>query len=117
MAGIVIGGLLLLRASISGRIVAVGCGVLALTVLAVFTPSCARSVVNNATAGAVFAVLVVWGMWYVAVTRPRDPDIAARRAARRAARAEERRARRPPSLPEGGAPPPTPTAGQKESVS
>jgi hypothetical protein len=101
LSGIVGVGLLLLPAGAVRRLLCIGLGVVTLTAVAVFMPSLARAVVNNATAGAVFAVLVIWGMWYIAVQRPRDPEVRARREARAAAR----RARRsPPPMPPPAAP-------------
>jgi hypothetical protein len=96
-------GLVLLWAGWPRRLMAAGAGVTALVLLGVFAPSLARAVVNTATAGAVFTVLLVWALWYVLVTLPRSPLVQERRAAR-AARAAAPRPPAPPPVPESAAP-------------
>lgn len=88
---IVAAGAVLLTAPFARRAVAVGSALVALIGLAVFAPSAARSVVNNATAGAVLVVLVLWGIWWLAVSLPRTM-------------AAKRRELPPPPLPAEGPP-------------
>jgi hypothetical protein len=87
-------GVLLLPAPFKTRAVAVGIALVMLLLDAVFAPSVARSVVNNATVAAGLIVLVVWGLWFLLVTVPRSPVWQERRRARQRATT----------------PPPTPTA-------
>jgi len=68
------------------RCVAVGALVAVLVLLGVFAPAFAHQVADWVLASAAFLVLVIWIVWYVAVTRPRNPDVRARKEARRAAR-------------------------------
>ena len=96
VALVVVLGLSLVRAGFGKRAVVVGSVLAALALLAVFLPTLTRAVVSNATAAAVFVVLVIWTLRYLLVTRPRDPVVKARKRARRerklaAARDRERR--------------------------
>jgi len=77
VVAIVAGGAALLPASLARRAVVAGGAFVVLVVLAVFAPSAARAVVNNATVGAGLVVLVLWGIWWLAVSLPRM--LAARR--------------------------------------
>ena len=75
-------GLWLVPAPFQRRALVVGCMIVALVLAAVFLPSLAHAAVNNATVGGAVVVLVVWILWYILVTRPRDPVLAARAATR-----------------------------------
>jgi len=96
-------GLLLLPVPLGPRSIAVGCALILLVLLAVFTPSLARAAVNNASVGAAFIVLVVWVLWFCLVTLPRSPAWQERKRAR--AEARKRRFTPPPLPRAGGAPP------------
>jgi hypothetical protein len=96
-------GLGLVAVGAGVRLLVIGAALVVVVLLGVFSPSLARAVVNNGTAGAGAIVLVVWFLWYLLVTRPRDPDVQARREARRARRAERRgRRMKPVASPEAG---------------
>ena len=97
-------GMLLLPVPLGRRAVVVGAAVVLLVLLAVFTPSLARSVVNNATVGAGFIVLVVWVLWFCLVTLPHSSTWQERKHARAEAR---KRRYAPPPLPRTGGAPPT----------
>jgi len=64
-------GVALVPASLRLRAYVIGGGIVLIVLLAVFAPSAARAVVNNATAGAGLVVLVLWGLWFLVVTLPR----------------------------------------------
>ena len=105
MLVIVIGvaiGLVLVPATLARR--ALVCGLVAtlMLLLAVFLPSLARAMVTNAARAGATSVLILWGLWYIVVTRPRDPRVQAKGLAESA----------PPALPpppvEAIAPPPVP---------
>jgi len=68
------------------RLLAIGAGIVLLVLAAVFLPTFARQIAGGSMAAAVFVVLVLWALWYLLVTRPRDPNVIARREAREAAR-------------------------------
>jgi len=68
------------------RLLAIGAGIVLLVLAAVFLPTFARQIAGGSMAAAVFVVLVLWALWYWLVTRPRDPNVIARREAREAAR-------------------------------
>jgi drug/metabolite transporter superfamily protein YnfA len=66
-------GLVLTPARAEKKAVAVGAGVVALVLLAVFFPTLSRQIASGWVAAWVFIVLVVWVLWYLVVTRPRRP--------------------------------------------
>ena len=68
------------------RLLAIGAGIVLLVLAAVFLPTFARQIAGGSMAAAAFVVLVLWALWYWLVTRPRDPNVIARREAREAAR-------------------------------
>jgi len=68
------------------RLLAIGAGIVLLVLAAVFLPTFARQIAGGSMAAAVFVVLVLWALWYLLVTRPRDPNVIARREAREATR-------------------------------
>ena len=70
----------------SRRCVAVGAAVALLVVLGVFAPAFAYQVADWVLMAAAFIVLLIWVLWYFIITRPRDPEVQARKEARRAAR-------------------------------
>jgi hypothetical protein len=112
---IVGGGLALVAVPLGPRAVVVGAAVTAVVVLAVFAPSLARSIVNNATVAAAFIVLVVWALWFLLVTLPRSPAWQERRrlkAERRRLKAQRARAAaaKPVAAATPPAPPPAPPA-------
>jgi hypothetical protein len=70
--------------------------------MGVFIPSFARSMVDNATVGAMFIIMVVWFLWHLLVTRPRDPQIQALKSAKQAARLNRWRKQTPKKAQRGG---------------
>ncbi len=95
-------GLALLLAHFALRSIAVGAGLVTLVFMGVFIPSFARSMVDNATVGAMFIVMVVWLLWHLLVTRPRDPQIQALKSAKQAARLNKWRKQTPKKAQRGG---------------
>jgi hypothetical protein len=85
-AVVLVAGLVLNFMPWTVRCVAVGALVAALVLLGVFAPAVAHQVADWVLVSAAFLVLVIWIVWYVAVARPRDPDVLAGKEARRAAR-------------------------------
>ncbi len=79
------GGLLLVRGQASTRWIAGGSFLIAIVLLGVFLPTFSLQVTDGVLLAAVLIVMIVWTVWYVARTRPRDPLVQARRAARREA--------------------------------
>ena len=75
-------GLILVRGQASTRWVAAGSLLIAIVLLGVFMPTFSLQVTDGVLLAAVLVVLIVWAVWYVARTRPRDPIVLARRAAR-----------------------------------
>ena len=69
--------------------------------LAVFAPSLARGIVNDATVAAGSIVVVIWVLWFFLVTLPRSPAWQERKRAKAEARA---RREAPPPLPAKPAP-------------
>ena len=109
-------GVALLAVSLGRRLVIVGLAIVVVVLLAVFTPSFARAIVNNGTIAAGFIVFIIWVLWHLLVTLPRSPEWQARREAR----AEARRARRDALPAQGAAPraavekgPPSPPVAEK----
>lgn len=111
-------GIALLWTGWPQRLVATGAIAAALALLGVFAPSAARAVVNTASAGAVFTVLLIWGLWYVLVTLPRAPLVLEWRAARAERATRRTRGVPPPDLAQPGAaeaqPPDIPSKGKGE---
>jgi len=104
-------GLWLVPARFARRALVIGVAAVVLLLLAVFLPSLARAMVSNAAVVAAMIVLIIWVLWYLLVTRPRDPAVQARRLAReearrRAAEAAPPPPAGPPSLPPAAPPPP-----------
>jgi hypothetical protein len=96
-------GAILLPATWTRRALAVGAAFVGLVLLAVFTPSFARAVVNNGTAAAVVIVAAVWVLWFIVVALPRiGESLRLKREARNT----------PPPVPSGGNPPPAAAAGE-----
>lgn len=83
----------LLRKRLAERVLVVGVLIVVWVFLWVFMPSFWRALFSNAAAAACLAVAIVWIVWYVVVTRPRDPSIQARAKARQEARIAEAQAR------------------------
>ena len=82
---IVGGGLILLRRQASTRWVAAGSLLIAIVLLGVFMPTLSLQVTDGVLLAAVLIVMIIWAVWYVARTRPRDPLVQARLAAKREA--------------------------------
>ncbi len=86
-------GARLLRKDLAQRVLVVGVLIVIWVLLSVFMPSFWRAMFSNAAAAACFVVAIVWIVWYVVVTRPRDPAVQARAKARQEARIAEAQAR------------------------
>ena len=82
---ILVGGLVLVPFRSGLRWLVVGGFVVLMVLLGVFLPTFARQIADDYMLAAVFVVLVVWFLWYVVYTRPRDPLVKARKDARLAA--------------------------------
>ncbi len=67
---VIFGGLLLLPAGLGRRALAIGAGIIALVLAGVFYPTFSAQIVNGVLAAAVFIVLVVWSVAYLAWMRP-----------------------------------------------
>lgn len=65
-------GLALVPATLARRALVVGLILIGLVLLGVFTPSLARAMITNATVGGALIVFVIWLLWYMVVTRPRE---------------------------------------------
>lgn len=98
---IIAAGLALLMTHFAFRCIAVGGGLVALVFIGVFMPSFARAMVNNATVGAGFIIMVTWLLWYVLITRPRDPKVQALKNARHLSRMDKARGKRARKAPPG----------------
>ncbi len=103
-------GLALLPAGLVRRAQAIGAAAVAVLLLAVFAPSLTRALVTNAAVAAALIVVIVWALWYLAVTRPRDPLVRERRRRREEARRREAEARGARAAAAAAAPPPVPPA-------
>jgi hypothetical protein len=99
-------GIILMFTRAAVRVIAAGALVVLLVLAGVFLPTFARQVADGVMAAAVFIVLVIWAIWYFLVTRPRDPQVIARREAREALEA----ARLATARQAAAAPPPPPPA-------
>jgi hypothetical protein len=64
-------GLVLVPATLAQRALACGLVSTLMLLLAVFLPSLARALVTNAALAGAAVVLILWGLWYLVVTRPR----------------------------------------------
>ena len=106
------GGVALTRTRLGVRAVAVGAFMAFVVLAGVFFPTFSRQAFGGAMAASGFIVLIIWALWYLLVTRPRDPAVMARRQAREAALAAmaQARATAPASPPATPTPPP---AGDK----
>jgi len=98
-------GIVLMFTRAAVRLIAAGGFVVLVVLTGVFAPTFAQQAFNFVTFAAVFMVLVLWALWYILWTRPRDPRVIARREAREAARIAAAQVRTPPS-----APPPPPAS-------
>ncbi len=114
-AVILVGGIVLVPFRSRVRWLVVGAFVVLMVLLGVFVPTFTWQVVDGVMISAVFIVLVIWLLWYLVRTRPRDPLVQARKEARlAAARARVEAARRaaappaqaPPAGEKPGSPPP-----------
>lgn len=84
-AVILVGGLVLVPCRSGVRWLAVGGFVVVMVLLGVFLPTFTWQVVDGVMFAAIFVVLVIWLLWYVLRTRPRDPLVRVRKEARLAA--------------------------------
>ena len=69
---VVLGGVLLLRAGLGRRALAVGALLVALVLAAVFCPTFSLQLLGGVLAAAVFVVLVIWTVAYLAWTLPAE---------------------------------------------
>ena len=104
LALIIAVGLVLLPAHFALRSLAAGAALVSLVFSGVFMPSFVRAMVNNATVGAGFVVLVIWVLWFLLITRPRDPQVQALKDARQEARLDKLRGRKTKKSPPGAVP-------------
>jgi hypothetical protein len=81
---VVAAGVVLMFTRAALRLLAIGAAIVAVVLSAVFMPTFSHQVAGGITVAAGLVVLVLWSLWYVLVTRPRDPTIIARREAREA---------------------------------
>ncbi len=79
------GGLILLRAKEAKRLWALGAFLTLLVLSGVFLPTFALQICDGVMASALVIVFVLWGLTYLAWTRPRDPNVIARKEARQEA--------------------------------
>jgi hypothetical protein len=83
--GLVVGaGIVLMFTRARTRLLAIGAAIVAVILSGVFLPSFSHQVAGGLTMAAGMVVLVLWGLWYILVTRPRNPVVIARREAREA---------------------------------
>lgn len=104
LAVIISVGLVLLPAHFALRGIAIGSALIVLVLSGVFMPSFVRSMVNNATVGAGLVVLVIWVLWYLLITRPRDPQLQEFKDARQEMRLNKLKLKRSRKAPPGVAP-------------
>ena len=102
-------GIILMFTRAAVRVIAAGAFIVLLVLAGVFLPTLARQTADGVMAAAVFIVLVIWAIWYILVTRPRDPRVIASREARDAAR-QALDAARLAAAKRAAAPPPPPPA-------
>jgi len=93
-AVIVAAGVALMFTRAGVRLGAAGAFVVLLVLVGVFAPTFARQAVNMVMMAALLIVVVMWALWYILWTRPRDPRVVARRQAREAAAEASRQAAR-----------------------
>ncbi len=107
-AVVVLGGLILLRAKAPMRLLVIGALIAALVLAGVFLPTFALQLIDSVSLSALFIVLLGWLVMYLAWTRPRDPNVIARREARQKVRMAQIYARLPQTAPAAApeAPPP-----------
>ncbi len=67
---VIVAGLLLVRRSASDKALAVGSLIVALVLCGVFLPTFSLQILDGVLASAIFIVVVMWIMWYVARVRP-----------------------------------------------
>ena len=90
---VVAGGAVLLRYDSRVKWLGVGGLVVGLILLGVFLPTFAIQVLDLTLVVAILIVLIVWTIWYLAVSRPNDPLVTAKREAKLAeAQARKQRA-------------------------
>jgi len=106
--GILAIGIALVFRRAAVRLLAVGTFIVLMVLLGVFAPTFAMQMTSPVTVAAAGIVLVVWALWWLLVTRPRDPRVIARRKAREAALAAASAAPLPPASPAGEPPPAAP---------
>jgi hypothetical protein len=68
----------------SRRLLAIGVALVLAVLSGAFLPTFSRQIFDGITMSAVFIVLVLWAVWWLLVTRPRDPMVIARRETREA---------------------------------
>jgi hypothetical protein len=112
-AVVVLAGVLLLRAKATTRLLAIGALIVALVLAGVFLPTFALQLLDGVSLAAVLLVLLGWLVMYLAWTRPRDPDVQARREARQKVRMARIYAQLPQTAPPSA---PKPPPAGKESV-
>jgi hypothetical protein len=108
-AVIVVLGVLFMFTRTGVKLVAAGAFIVLVVLAGVFAPTFARQIANGITVVAVFVVLILWGLWYLVWTRPRDPRLIARRQAREQARLEGIRKAAERAAAQAAAPPPAGT--------
>ena len=67
---VIFAGLLLIRRSVSTKVLAVGSLIVALVLCGVFLPTFSLQILDGVLASAIFIVVVMWVMWYAARVRP-----------------------------------------------
>jgi hypothetical protein len=107
-AVVILGGLILLRAKAPARLLVIGALIAALVLAGVFLPTFTLQLIDGVSLSALFIVLLGWVVMYLAWTRPRDPNVIARRDARQKVRMAQIYARLPQTAPLAApdAPPP-----------
>jgi len=108
---VALAGLALLRNRAEIRWLAMGAFLVFLVLAGVFFPTFSRQIIDGNLISAVFIVLVVWFVQYLAWVRPRDPGVAARKQAResvRLTRIQAKAAAKAPPPPGGEKSPPGP---------
>jgi hypothetical protein len=107
-AALILCGLILLRAAAPTRLLAIGALIAALVLAGVFLPTFALQLIDGVSLAALFIVLLGWLAVYLAWTRPRDPNVSARREARQKVRVARIYAQLPQTAPPGAPPPAKP---------
>jgi hypothetical protein len=117
-AVVILGGLILLRAKAATRLLVIGALIAALVLAGVFLPTFSLQLIDGVSLSAVFVVLLGWLVMYLAWTRPRDPNVVARREAREKVRMAQIYAQLPQTVPPTApaeAPPPAETESAAEA--